>query len=1536
MARSPGPAAVPFHPAVRAWFERAFAAPTRAQALGWPPIHRGERTLLLAPTGSGKTLAAFLSCIDRLMFSPEPARRERLRVVYVSPLKALAVDVERNLRAPLAGIAQVAAARGDAHRIPTVAVRTGDTPAAERARFARDPADILITTPESLYLLLTQAAREGLRTVETVIVDEIHALVPSKRGAHLALSLERLEQLAGRPLQRIGLSATQRPLDEVARFLGGAVPAAPAAAGEAEGALGELRDRAARPAWRPVTVVDAGSRKPLELTVEVPVEDMARLGEPLDLPGGDASQAPPRASIWTAIHPRLLELVQAHRTTLLFVNSRRVAERLAGALNELAGETLVQAHHGSIARPQRIAIEDNLKAGRVRGLVATSSLELGIDMGSVDLVVQIEAPPSVASGMQRIGRAGHQVGAPSAGVLFPKYRGDLVACAALTEAMQEGDVEATRYLRNPLDVLAQQIVAMVSLDDWRVDDLHAALRGAAPFAELPRGILEGVLDLLSGRYPSEELAELRPRVTWDRVRGVLRAREGARRVAVVSGGTIPDRGLYGVYLLGGAKGQARVGELDEEMVFETAVGETFTLGASTWRVEEITHDRVLVSPAPGEPGKMPFWHGDAAARPVELGRRIGRLVRELRGVPRAAALERLRTRHGLDARAAENLVRYLEDQQQAAGAVPDDRTVLVERCRDELGDWRVCVLAPFGSALLVPWCMAAARRARDRLGADPETLWTNDGFALRLPETDQPPEVDFLFPEPEEVEALVVEQLGATALFAARFREASARALLLPRRRPGQRTPLWQQRKRAADLLAVASRFAQFPLLLEAYRECLRDVFDLPALVELMRDLKSGRVRRAVADTRVPSPFAGSLLFGFVASFIYDGDAPLAERRAQALAIDQAQLRELLGEAELRELLDADALADLEARLQLLPPELRVRSADGLADMLLRLGDLTRAEVERRAASPEVAASLDRLVAERRAVALRVGGEERFVAVEDAARYRDGLGVPLPPGVPEALLAPVPDALDGLVARYARRHAPFTAGELAARLGLARAAGERVLERLGRAGRLLEGAFRPHGAEREWCDPDVLRTLRRRSLAKLREEIEPVEPRVLGRTLLGWHGITRRTAGLDAVLDAVEKLQGAPLPASLLESEILPARVEGYLPGDLDALAAGGEVTWVGLEPLGERDGRVALFLADALPALLPPARPAEPPEDARERRILEHLARRGACFFPELHEAAGGGFAQQTVDAIWALVWRGLVTNDTFQVLRARAARSAPRRDRERARRTARRASAAGYRSRLSAPPGAGGRWTLVEARRDAGGRPRPTPTQWSAAVAQQLLARYGVVTRGVAAAEALPGGFGAVYDVLRHLEESGRIRRGYFVAGVGAMQFAQPGALDLLRASREPGEAPEVVTLAAADPANAWGALVEWPPVPGAPDGKRPARAVGAQVVLVDGAPGAWVARGLRQVLAWLPEDEPDRSRVGEAVAAALAGLARDALARGEGALLEEVNGAAAAEHPLAGFLVQAGFSPAGTALQLPRRAAGALTLPSGAGLA
>jgi ATP-dependent Lhr-like helicase len=1523
----------PFHPAVRAWFAAAFEAPTKAQALGWAPIARRESTLILAPTGSGKTIAAFLWCLDRLMFTPAPPKAARCRVLYVSPLKALAVDVERNLRAPLAGIAQMATNMGVPFITPAISIRTGDTPQSERARFQREPADILITTPESLYLLLTSNAREALRSIDTIIVDEIHALVPTKRGAHLAISIERLAARCDTPPQRIGLSATQRPLDEVARFLGGVDSASGHAArvrtGKKTSAETELQQEfaATRAAlrYRPVTIVDAGRKKSLKLTIEVPVEDMARLTVADDIPSGPASVGDSRPSIWTAIHPRLLELIRAHRTTLVFVNSRRLAERLAGAINELAGEVLVRSHHGSIARPQRIEIEDLLKAGALRALVATSTLELGIDMGAIDLVVQIEAPPTVASGLQRIGRGGHHVNAVSEGIIFPKFRGDLVASAAVAKAMHDGAVEATRYPRNPLDIVAQQVVAMTAMDTWDVDELFSTIRLAAPFADLSRTVFDGVLDMLSGRYPSDEFAELRPRVTWDRVNGTIAAREGAKRVAIANGGTIPDRGLYGVFLVGGGPGAARVGELDEEMVFETAVGETFVLGASTWRVEEITHDRVLVSPAPGEPGKMPFWKGDRAGRPLELGLAIGKLMRDLVRLPPAAAVDRLTREHDLDARAAENLLQYLRDQIASTRALPDATTVLIERVRDELGDWRVCVLTPRGGRIHAPWAMAVAAKIREETGVDVETIWGDDGFVVRFPDVDAPPDPRLLLPDPDDVQALVVRQLGATALFAAKFRENAARSLLLPKRRPGMRAPLWQQRKRAADLLAVASRYGSFPVLLETYRECLRDFFDMPALVSTLADVRSRKIRIATVDSETPSPFAASLLFSYVASFLYDGDAPLAERRAQALAVDQSQLRELVGDAELRELLDAESIELVEQQLQRLDPKYRARSADGVHDLLLGLGDLTAEEIAARSASEEVATRVTELERARRVVVVRIAGESRYIAVEDSARYRDGLGVPLPLGIPEALLQPVADPIGDLAMRYARTHAPFTAAEFASRFALGTATAEGILMRLAVERRLLEGEFRPGGTHREWTDGNVLRMIRRRSLAKLRHEVEPVDQAVLGRLTTTWQGVVKRRHGADALLDAIDQLQGAPLPASILETEILPARIDVYDPADLDAVTAAGEVVWVGVEPLGEHDGRVALYLADHMPLLLPPnvSREANA-EDDRATMILEFLRSRGASFFGPLHEASGGGYPAETVNALWNLAWQGLVTNDTFHALRA-FTRAPTRRRKHKA------VDAPAFRSRRLAPPSAEGRWSIVSRAAAAQlatdtARTRPPvnagrafkrgekdATKWAAAMAQQLLARHGVLTREAVGSEATPGGFGVVYPVLKAMEESGRLRRGYFVAGLGATQFALPGALDLLRSLRDRSDEPEIAVLAATDPANPYGATLRWPrkeSAPAADASRGPTRSVGATVILVDGALVAYLARGDRQLTTYLPEAEPARARASKAVAHVLIDRARTGIDGPRGMLIEEIDGMPPSLHPIAPQLTEAGF--------------------------
>jgi ATP-dependent Lhr-like helicase len=1528
-----------FHPAVTEWFAAAFERPTRPQRQGWPVISRSESTLILAPTGTGKTLTAFMWCLNRLMFEPEPPKAERCRVLYISPLKALAVDVERNLRAPLAGIANMARARGDSFRIPTMALRTGDTPAADRARFQREPADILITTPESLFLLLTSNARDRLRSIETVIVDEIHALVSTKRGAHLALSLERLEQLLPRRAQRIGLSATQRNLDEIARFLGGADLGA-AASGRRQGARpsaeAALHAEFAGPAthnYRPVTIVDAREPKKLSIVVEVPMADMAKVGMPMEQPSGPAAQRAPVQTIWTSIHPRLLELVLSHRSTLLFVNSRRLAERLAAALNELAGETLVRAHHGSLARTQRTEIEDLLKSGRLRGLVATSSLELGIDMGAIDLVVQIEAPPSVASGLQRIGRSGHRVDETSSGIIFPKFRGDLLAAAAVTGAMTRGLVEPSRYPRNPLDVLAQQLVAAVSMDRWPVDDLYAFVRCAAPFADLSRRVFDGVLDMLSGRYPSDEFAELRPRITWDRVNGVVTGRQGAKRVAIANAGTIPDRGLFGVFLSGADKDSARVGELDEEMVFEARAGETFLLGASTWRIDQITHDRVLVSPAPGEPGKMPFWKGEGPGRPIELGMAIGKLTRDLRKAEPAAAIDRLASDHGLDRTAAENLLQYLDDQHRAVEVVPDDRTILVERSADELGDWRLSVLTPFGSRVHAPWAMAATARLRDERGLDAEVMWSDDGFVVRIPEGDEPPDTSFLMPDPDEVERLVVRQLGSTAMFAARFREAAGRALLLPRRRPGARAPLWQQRKRAADLLAVAARFGSFPIVLETYRECLRDIFDLPALVDLLARVRSRTIRVSTVDVRTPSPFAASLLFGYVANYLYDGDAPLAERRAQALSVDQAQLRELIGEGELRELVDPDALEAIEAEAQCLPERFHARGTDGVHDMLLRLGDLSDEDIRRRAAPGVGEAAIAELVESRRAVRVKVGGELRLIASEDAARYRDALGTPIPPGLPDAFLEPAADAVGDLVRRYARTHGPFTPAEVTGRLGLGAGTVTATLQRLAATGRVIEGEYRPKGHGREWCDADILRALRRRSLATLRHQVEPVEPDVLGRFLVSWHGLTHPRPGLDALLDVVEQLQGVPLVASVLERDLLPARIDGYTPGLLDTLVSAGEVMWRGVEPLGERDGRVAMYLTDHAAALMPAHESgANEGLDSREARIVSWLSGHGASFFGVIHDAAGGGFPQETVDALWSLVWKGLVTNDTLHPLRAYTA--GPDRTRRPARTTA-------FRSRRLVPPSAEGRWSMVSVTM------RANPTSWAAAVTEQLLVRHGIVTRDVTTIETLPGGFGAVYPVLKRLEETGRLRRGYFVAGLGAAQFAQPGAIDLLRAERDEKPEPQVATLAATDPANPYGALLDWPAWTASPpnpralnqralkpsalnprDSPRATRSAGARVVLVDGRAVAWIARGDRQMLIGLPDEEPARSRSGRALAAELVRLARQAPEGRRGWLVAEINGERADRTPAAGYLIDAGFAATSGGLQLrvPRVASAA----------
>jgi ATP-dependent Lhr-like helicase len=1465
-----------FSPATTAWFEGAFAEPTAAQASAWQAIAKGEDTLVVAPTGSGKTLAAFLWALDRLAASPAPKTKARkTRVLYVSPLKALAVDIERNLRSPLTGITQAARRLGVPEPAIHVAVRTGDTAAQDRRKLATNPPDILITTPESLFLLLTSQARENLRGVSTVIIDEVHAVAGNKRGAHLALSLERLDALqADGPAQRIGLSATVRPVDAVAAFLGGS---------------------------RPVTVVQPPSVKQLDLNIVVPVEDMT------DLESGDPADPVAQRSIWPHVEERVLDLIEQHTSTIVFANSRRLAERLCGRLNEMAAERsgdeniiIARAHHGSVSRSERGEIEEALKAGRLPAVVATSSLELGIDMGAVDLVVQVEAPPSVASGLQRVGRAGHNVGDISRGVIFPKYQGDLVQAAVVTQRMLEGGIEEMRVPRNPLDVLAQQVVAMAALDTWTVDELEQTIRRAAPFSGLTRPVLEAVLDMLAGRYPSEEFAGLRPRIIWDRVAGTVTGRPGAQRLAVTSGGTIPDRGLFGVFLpAGDSKAPRRVGELDEEMVYESRVGEVFVLGASSWRIEDITPDRVLVTPAPGQPGKLPFWHGDSPGRPAELGKAIGAALREM-----SAGKGELT---GLDDFAAGNLRRYLSEQKRATGYVPDDRTLVVERFRDELGDWRVVLHSPYGDRVHAPWALAIAMRLRERYqNMDVQALHTDDGIIIRVPDSDEPPPSGVAIIDPEEIEDIVTSEVGASALFASRFRECASRALLLPRRNPGRRTPLWQQRQRSAQLLEVASRYPAFPIVLETVRECLQDVFDVPALKSLLSDIAARRVRVVEVETPTPSPFGKSLLFRYVGAFMYEGDAPLAERRAQALALDPGLLAELLGTEGLRELLDPEVIALTERERQRLEPDRQARDAEGLADLLRSGGPYTLAELTLRCTGP--AGSWLRELG-RRVISVRVSGQAMYAAVEDAGRLRDALGVALPVGVPEAFTEPVPDPLGDLVARYARTHGPFTAADVADRYGLGVAVVTLALRRLAASGRVSEGEY--SGAGTQWVDAEVLRILRRRCLARLRREAEPVPPAVLGRFLPAWHGIDsgRRRPGPDAVLEIVEQLAGVPLAASALETLIFPSRLPGYTPAMLDELTAAGEVVWAGAGALPGGDGWLVLSPAESAPLLLPEPAPISmtPLHDA----VLAALEGGGGLFFRVLSErvgavAEGGGPADtELAAAIWDLVWSGQLTNDTLAPLRitigapgTRSPRRAPTRP---GRYGGSRRPAVGPRS---GPPTVSGRWSLLAS--------EPVdPTMAAHARALALLERHGVLTRGAVAAERVPGSFGAVYPVLRAMEETGQCRRGYFVEGLGGAQFALPGAVDRMRGLVSDSTSRTVV-LPAADPAQPYGAALPWPGREGADAAHRPGRKAGALVVLVDGELVLYVERGGRTLLSW----SQDPSAL-ESAAAALAGAVRNgALGR---VTVERADGAGVHASPLASALESAGFRATPRGLRL-----------------
>ena len=1580
-----------FSPATAEWFRGAFPAPTAAQAGAWDAISTGQHALVIAPTGSGKTLASFLWSIDRLISATDrPPAKQRTRVLYVSPLKALGVDVERNLRSPLVGITQTARRLGTEPPEVTVGVRSGDTPSSDRQRLLRQPPDILITTPESLYLMLTSAARETLVNVDTVIVDEVHAVASSKRGAHLAVSLERLDDLLEKPVQRIGLSATVRPAEEVARFLGGRAP---------------------------VTIIAPPAQKTFDLRVVVPVDDMTELGAPPV--GADATESPTNGSIWPHVEERVVDLIEGHRSTIVFANSRRLAERLTARLNEIheervlaavavpeaevaavgaapvtqspgrasahapvaqpkrppaqlvgqSGQTegggsdptvpvLARAHHGSVSKDQRAIIEDDLKSGRLRCVVATSSLELGIDMGEVDLVVQVEAPPSVASGLQRVGRAGHQVGEISRGVLFPKHRADLVNSAVTVERMVSGQIESISVPANPLDVLAQHTVAAGAIDTVDVEHWFELVRRSAPFSSLPRSAFEATLDLVTGRYPSDEFAELRPRLVWDRVHGTLTGRPGAQRLAVTSGGTIPDRGMFGVFMVG--EKASRVGELDEEMVYESRVGDVFALGATSWRIEEITHDRVIVSPAFGQPGRVPFWKGDGIGRPAELGRATGAFVREVDAASDDDARARVASA-GLDERAVTNLLTFLRDQRAATGHVPNDTTLVVERFRDELGDWRLILHSPYGMQVHAPWALAVGARLRERHGIDGDAMAADDGIVVRIPETDaEPPGADLFVFERDDLEALVTDEVGGSALFAARFRECAARALLLPRRNPGQRSPLWQQRQRASQLLEVARKYPTFPIVLETVREVLKDVYDVPALLDISDQIAERRIRLVERETEQPSPFARSILFGYVAAFMYEGDSPLAERRAAALSLDSTLLGELLGRAELRELLDPAVIASVERDLQRLSPDRRARDTEGIVDVLRLVGALELPELVDRSwlaapagdtaatdgatavdpadAADTVRAALQTLERDRRVLSFSQGGSTRWAVIEDASRLRDALGVPLPIGVPTAFVEPVADPLGDLVGRYARSHGPFSAHEAATRLGLGVAVVQDTLRRLVADRRVVEGEFRPDRQGAEWCDAEVLRRIRTKSLAALRHEVEPVPPDALARFLPAWQhvqvpGTRGGLRGVDGVLQVIDQLAGVALPASAWETLVLPSRVTDYSTSMLDELTATGEVLWSGGGTLPGNDGWVRLHLAESAATTL--AEPAGDETTELQRDVLGALAGGGAYFFRQLGQAVGSTDDQALTTALWDLVWDGQITNDTFAPLRAMLGGKAKSTSAPRAR---------AYRGRRrptlpsqSGPPSVGGRWSILPlAESDA--------TLRAAATAEQLLERYGVVTRGAVQVEGVRGGFAGVYRVLSRFEESGRARRGYFVEGLGAAQFATGPTIDRLRTyardleddeRADPDRERQALTLAATDPANPYGASLPWPsddaptdpatadadpeadpaPVATTPAttgrGHRPGRKAGALVTTVDGRLAVYVERGGKSVLTFT-DDPADLAVAARSIAAVVrSGLRKLAV--------ERVDGDFVLETQLGSALREAGFTATPQGLRL-----------------
>ncbi|MGV0404675.1 ATP-dependent helicase [Corynebacterium marquesiae] len=1558
-----------FRPQVAQWFQDVFAAPTAVQAQAWEKISRGEHALVVAPTGSGKTLAAFLWALNNLVEregqlalpvgSAASGSAAGVKVLYISPLKALGVDVENNLRAPLTGIARTAENLGLDVPDISVGVRSGDTPSAERARQVRKPPDILITTPESAYLMLTSKAAGILKTVDTVIIDEIHALAGTKRGVHLALTLERLQQVAG-DFQRIGLSATVRPLSAVSNFLGGN---------------------------RPVEIVAPAAEKKWQLDVHVPVEDMSDLPTPeqgstigemtvddaigISSPSVDESALPTAKSIWPFIEDDLYAEIMAHRSTLVFVNSRRTAERLTSRLNELyaqehdpdslspetrrdpaqlmkqvdvagkAPAVIARAHHGSVSKDERAMTETMLKEGTLKAVVATSSLELGIDMGAVELVVQVESPPSVASGLQRVGRAGHFVGAVSHGSFYPKHRADLVQSTLTVARMRAGLIEEMHTPRNPLDVLAQQTVAAVAAageDGLDADKWYEMVRRAWPYRDLAREVYDSVLDLVSGVYPSTDFAELKPRVVYDRVTGVMTARPGAQRVAVTSGGTIPDRGMFGVFLYVGAgegSGGAprRVGELDEEMVYESRVGDVFTLGATSWRIEDITRDQVLVTPAPGHTGRLPFWNGDGAGRPYELGKALGEYRREVFSSPEIIA--------DADDNARSNIVAYLQEQNEATGVIPDEKTLVLERFRDELGDWRVVLHTPFGRPVNSAWALAVGARVGERTGMDPQAVAGDDGIVLRLPEAESEPDGAIFAFDADEIADIVAEQVGNSALFASRFRECAARALLLPRRNPGKRAPLWQQRQRAEQLLDVARKYPSFPIILETVRECVQDVYDVPALTEVMRELGHRRIRIAEVTTEQPSPFASSLLFNYTGAFMYEGDSPLAEKRAAALALDPALLAKLLGTVELRELLDPEIIAEVHAQLQRTDPSRRARTTEEVADLLRVLGPIPVDELGEHTDVP--LSALDQLGT--RIMRVRIGGREHLAQAQDAPLLRDALGIPIPPGIP-AQVATISDALPQLVSRWARTRGPFVLCDLTAAFDISVSAAHTVL---GALDGVVEGRYRQGVEEQEYCAAAVLKTIRSRSLAAARAATEPVSGATFARFLPEWHSIApagKRPAlrGADGVFSVIEQLAGVRLPASAWESLILPARVGDYSPTMLDELTSNGEVLIVGAGKAGAADPWIMLLPSDYA-AQLAPETDAEGVSMV-QRSILDVLGRGGGFLFADI-AAEVPGTTEETREALWGLVEMGLVSPDSFAPIRTRLSSGGSRSGR-----TAHRSKRRPTRSRLrmgrtsfaqaqnaagaGTPPDVMGRWSLaVPASTDA--------TSRSVAHGEAWLDRYGVLTRGSVVAEDVLGGFALAYKVLSGFEESGKAMRGYVIDGLGAAQFSTPAIIDRLRGLADSPDVtgwpsgtiePETFVLAACDPANPYGAALPWPQRDDA-DGKAtggPTRSAGALVVLIDGLPIAHLTRGGKTLTTFI-ESLPDGIDPAEVYPRLVSALT-DMVARGalSPLVVEKCNGSPIHKTDAAAHLREAGAGITPKGVRISARAAAPRTPRAG----